>query len=596
MAPSLTLFFVVEPPSYQYLACYLAGSIRQHLGQEVDLVGYCPAHRMSEVDPAAIETLRRMRCELRPMLTEGVFDPAYPHGNKIIACQQPRDTDWGGFMDSDILVMQPHDIGRFLVPGHVTCSPAASIQWKPEGLWETVYGAFDMPVPEDRIMLMRDWRRPVVPYFSSGFVLFPETHRTATGESFAQTWMDTAQVVDRIDSLAPFRRPYLDQMTLPVAIARAGLAWNALAEDDHFILGGRLRGRPFPAKRPITAVHYRKWEVLSEAGLAGRGYGALQSQVGVKRVRRIFDAALPEGIVPAEPLAAPTVQDGHKALMGAVTHVRHEGFFLEKWIAHYGALVGRENLLVVIDGEDWVPDVDLTGLQVEVITGAPRERLSNDKFMATEMSQHANRLRSRYRYVLRMDVDEYLALDPALGQDWEAALCTMDDTGYAFAVGVDMVQAARETGTLDRSQPVLGQRGHGFVSQAYSKPFAISRWAQWSSGGHRLIGRTVRMDPQFLLLHLALADAGVMAERHAARGGDGQHPSFVQHAAARASGISDAGLGSVLAYDQALDIALAEFQVEKDGSPAICPRRARHPLATNRGIPIRIPDRFHGLA
>ena len=299
MAPlSLTLFFVVEPPRYQYLACYLAASIRQHLDPAIELVGYCPAHRMGELDPAAIETLRRMRCELRPMETQGVFDPAYPHGNKIVACQQPRETEWGGFLDSDILMIAGHDIGRLLVPGHVTCSPAASILWKPDDLWETVYGAFDMPVPEERIKLMRDRRRPMVPYFSSGFILFPEAHRSDAGLDFAKTWMQTAQVIDKVEALAPHRRPYLDQMTLPVAIRRAGLAWNELAEVDHFILGGRLRGKPFPKRRPITAVHYRKWEVLQEAGLAKQGYEGLRAQVGVKRVRRIFDAPLPEGIAP----------------------------------------------------------------------------------------------------------------------------------------------------------------------------------------------------------------------------------------------------------------------------------------------------------
>lgn len=298
MAPSLTLFFIVEPPSYQYLACYLAASIREHLDPGIALVGYCPAHRMEEVDPAAVETLRRMRCEVRPMATEGVFDPIYPHGNKIVACQQPRDTDWGGFMDSDILVTAGHDIGRLLVPGHVTCSPAASIRWKPDDLWETVYGTFGMGVPEERIMLMRQKKRPMVPYYSSGFVLFPEAHRSAAGLSFAETWMETAQTLDRVEALAPHRRPYLDQMSLPVAIRRAGLAWHELAEDDHYILGGQLRGKPFPADRPITAVHYRRWEVLDEAGLARQGYAGLARQVGTRRVSRIFDQPVPEGIPP----------------------------------------------------------------------------------------------------------------------------------------------------------------------------------------------------------------------------------------------------------------------------------------------------------
>jgi hypothetical protein len=290
VALSLTLFFVVEPPTYQYIACYLAASIRQHLDAGVELVGYCPAHRMAELDPTVLETLRRMRCEVRPMRTEGVFDPPYPHGNKITACLEPRATDWGGFMDSDILVMAPHDIGRLLKPGHVTCSPAASIQWKPDDLWETVYGTFGLPVPEDRITLMRDRRRPMVPYYSSGFVLFPESG------GFAETWMETARTLDRVEKLAPYRRPYLDQMSLPVAIRRAGLAWNELQENDHFILGGKLRGKAFPRHRAITAVHYRKWEVLEEAGLANDGYDALKSQVGVKRIRRIFDVPPPEGL------------------------------------------------------------------------------------------------------------------------------------------------------------------------------------------------------------------------------------------------------------------------------------------------------------
>ncbi len=293
MTPSLTIFFVVEPPTYQYIACYLAASIRQHLDAEIQLVGYCPAHRMEELDPAVTETLRRMRCEVRPMVTEGVFDPAYPHGNKIIACLQPRDTQWGGFMDSDILVMRPHDITRLLKAGHVTCSPAASIQWAPDDLWETVYGTFGLPVPEDRITLMRDRRRPMVPYYSSGFVLF------AQDSGFASAWMETAQALDRIEKLVEFRRPYLDQISLPVAIRRASLAWNELEENDHFILGGRLRGKSFPSHRAITAVHYRKWEVLEEAGLAADGYDALKAQVGVKRIRRIFDVPPPDGIAPA---------------------------------------------------------------------------------------------------------------------------------------------------------------------------------------------------------------------------------------------------------------------------------------------------------
>jgi hypothetical protein len=125
-----------------------------------------------------------------------------------------------------------------------------------------------------------------VPYYSSGFFTFPEGHRTADGRSFPEVWMEVAQAVDAVPDL-PHRRPYLDQMTLPLAIRKAGLRPNLLPEEQHYILGGRLRGQPFPADRGIRTVHYRRWRVLREAGLAGIAKDTLRRQAGVKRVGEV---------------------------------------------------------------------------------------------------------------------------------------------------------------------------------------------------------------------------------------------------------------------------------------------------------------------
>ena len=43
MSPRLTVFFIVEPPDFQLMACYLAASLREQFGDQVALVGYCPA-------------------------------------------------------------------------------------------------------------------------------------------------------------------------------------------------------------------------------------------------------------------------------------------------------------------------------------------------------------------------------------------------------------------------------------------------------------------------------------------------------------------------------------------------------------------------
>lgn len=284
-----------------------------------------------------------------------------------------------------------------------------------------------------------------------------------------------------------------------------------------------------------------------------------------------------------------------KALACALTHVRHESFFLQKWIAYYGALVGRENLFVVIDGDDWVPGADLTGIHTEIILDAPRQRIRNDRFIAKEMSVRANALRKDYQYVIRGDVDEFVVIDPASGLDWPEALTELGEDGYIFAMGVDVVQGPAETAPLDRAAPVLGQRSFGYVSDRYSKPFVISRWNNWSGGAHRLLNRDVRLSQHFVLFHMALADAGIARERMAARGGAAQHSSHVEHQNLRLGAIEEAKSSHLFDFAEACRIGRAQFPVEADGSPAPRPRAATIEGAEEKGLYARIPDRFFGL-
>lgn len=284
-----------------------------------------------------------------------------------------------------------------------------------------------------------------------------------------------------------------------------------------------------------------------------------------------------------------------KNLACALTHIRHESFFLAKWIEHYGAIVGRENLFVVIDGDDWVPDVDLSGIHTEVLLGAPRQRIRNDRFIAKEMSDRANALRKSYQFVIRGDVDEFVVVDPAAGLGWPAALEELGEAGYIFAMGVDVVQGPQETAPLDRFAPVLGQRQFGYVSDRYSKPFVISRWNNWSGGAHRLLNREVRLSQHFFLFHMALADSGVARERMEARGGTAQHASHVEHQNLRLGAIGEAQQAPLFDFAEACRIGRSQFVVEADGSPATRPRAATVEGADEKGLYARIPERFFGL-
>ena len=287
MSPRLTVFFIVEPPRYELMGCYLAGSLREQFGDTVDLVGYCPDTKIDTVSKDVREVLRRMGCEVRPFKVEGCFNPDYPHGNKILATMEPRDTEFSAFFDSVVLCLRPNRVENIIMDGHVSLTPAASMVWGTGKTWDLIYATCGMTIPDERVKLMRQTgKRERIPYFSSGLFSFPEKHRNADGKSFPQVWMDIAQCIDANEEI-PGRRPYLDQISLPLAIQKANLKWNILPEEQHFILGGSLRGEPLPEGREIFTVHYRKWEILQEVGLAKQGKRMLERHAGVRRIDQV---------------------------------------------------------------------------------------------------------------------------------------------------------------------------------------------------------------------------------------------------------------------------------------------------------------------
>lgn len=287
MSPRLTVYFIVEPPNYELMACYLAGSLRQQFGKTVALVGYCPDTKLETVSKDVLAVLAKLDCEVRPFKVEGKFSPDYPHGNKILATLEPRNTEFSAFFDSDVLCLRPNKVENIVKEGHVSLTPAASMVWGTTKTWDLIYATCNMPLPQERIRLMRQKGvRGRIPYFSSGLFSFPEMHRNSEGKRFPEVWMDVAQDIDKNDQI-PGRRPYLDQISLPLAIQKAGLGWNMLPEEQHFILGGSLRGEPLPTDREIFTVHYRKWEILREVGLARQGKRMLEKQAGVRRIDQI---------------------------------------------------------------------------------------------------------------------------------------------------------------------------------------------------------------------------------------------------------------------------------------------------------------------
>lgn len=443
MMPSLTLYFIIQPPQYLYMACHLAASIRTHFPPEVEVIGYCPAPYHDQMDKAPLEVLRRLRVRVERLETDGFFDPDYPHGNKLIALLAPKSTDYAAFLDSDMAFLRPCTVEELAAPGQVGMVPATSMRWADQSIWDDIYGVFDMPVPSERITMTRDQRLDVVPYFNAGLIVTDENFRTPDGKRFAEVLMETAQTIDR-HSFIPHKRPYLDQMALPVATLRAGMTWNILHERYNYSIGGILRGKKLPHDADVTLLHYRSRDVLGDAGRKKDLDRMLNQQIGTRLVRWVFDVpeelALPLHYQPEEAasITAPdpspiAVPDPSKAPMAVVTVADGDVAKLGRWRRYYGAVFGESSLYILNPGND--PDVAKAAEGANLIP-VP-EGISEAAILAS-VGSFASGLTLYFNWVACVAVDEFLVVDPLRAKDLGDYLSQLTARGRVPAVSMPL--------------------------------------------------------------------------------------------------------------------------------------------------------------
>lgn len=99
---------------------------------------------------------------------------------------------------------------------------------KPAGAWEMIYDMFNLELPEEKVRLVRSGRESL-PYFNAGVVAFPNA------SNFGKIWLESAQKIDANPDVMN-RRPWLDQISLPIASRIAGLDFNILDRAYNFSL------------------------------------------------------------------------------------------------------------------------------------------------------------------------------------------------------------------------------------------------------------------------------------------------------------------------------------------------------------------------
>lgn len=268
----------------------------------------------------------------------------------------------------------------------------------------------------------------------------------------------------------------------------------------------------------------------------------------------------------------------------AMTTLRNDALFLPRWVAHYGAAFGAENLFVILDGHDQIAPAGLGPVNVIRLPHLPALREAGDRRRARLMSDFAQGLFRLYDVGVVTDVDEFLILDPKAGHDLRTYLGGMRHRAIG-ALGLDVGRHPDLDAPLDRARPFLEQRTLALVSARYTKPVVATGPVIWGSGMHRIKGRFTGIDPNLFLFHFGMVDGAAPA----ASDPEKQAQGWAGHMARRA---------------HLSDILRAAKPQDGDRLFAQARRRmawARHPLAWNKplmlpGNPvIRIPDRFRGL-
>ena len=193
-----------------------------------------------------------------------------------------------------------------------------------------------------------------------------------------------------------------------------------------------------------------------------------------------------------------------------ISTVWNETERLPRWLSHYGAAVGPENLFVVDDGSDDGSTDDIAPVNV---VRWPRGRYDN-RARVERVSALAAELLGRYRTVVYADCDEFLVpFDGSSLADW----LRRDHPPTVTAIGLDVLEVPNADAAFDPARPLLSQRRRARLNPTYCKPLVTRTAIRWRPGFH-FSDADVAFD-DLLLLHTRYADRGLGLRRLVQLGG-----------------------------------------------------------------------------
>jgi hypothetical protein len=239
--------FVAQAGNLEGMSLALAASLRTYAGFSHELIAAVPAPASvwGSLSKGTMDAFEELEVTVRNV--ENPFGREYPIGNKF-GC-------------------------LLLAAGKVAAVPASKLHHTREQ-WQNIYAAagISMPCIEPAEGATRS---EMPPYFNAGMIsVDPDI-------GFGSVWLECAQNIEADQSIPiSARRPWLDQIALPVAAAKLGIEVHALSVDYNFPSWDLSRQ---PSDKTVF-YHYRRPSFLfGNSDIFGRASRAVSSFPAARR-------------------------------------------------------------------------------------------------------------------------------------------------------------------------------------------------------------------------------------------------------------------------------------------------------------------------
>lgn len=242
--------FVCQAGALEPQALLLAASLRRFLRCEHELVAALPQPEAVWGRPAATTLAGLAALGVRTAPIVNPIGPEYPIGNKLACLALPTAADKIVFLDSDMLCLREfRPPPRFAID--FNAKPADLASWGGQAdAWAAAYARAGLPPPRRRVKATVSGET-MPPYFNAGMLA------VRAGSGLGEAWAALARELDA-DPAVPDKRPWLDQIALPLAVAKLGLETDCL--DERYNFPAHLR--PLDAQCLPFLCHYHTPRVL----------------------------------------------------------------------------------------------------------------------------------------------------------------------------------------------------------------------------------------------------------------------------------------------------------------------------------------------